>query len=53
MKGWFVAMKNLKKWRIRNGTKTVLDIHSNIVSKPIGDLDVYTEKFCFVANKQD
>lgn len=40
-------------WHIKNGAKTVLRIHSNIVSIPIASLEIYTETFSFVTNDRD
>lgn len=37
-------------WKVKNGTKNVLRIHSNITVIPFGALEVYNEVFSFITN---
>ncbi|MDM1296740.1 hypothetical protein HX021_20855 [Sphingobacterium sp. N143] len=37
-------------WKIKNGTKNVIRIHSNIIVIPFGAFEIYNEVFSFVTN---
>lgn len=37
-------------WKIKNGTKNILRIHSNITVIPFGAFEIYNEVFSFVTN---